>query len=326
MDTADRSLIGQDEPLRAALDRRTPAQALLIIGAPGSGRGRFVEVLAQAAVCTARGSGGFPCGACAGCAAILAGTHPDLHWLGAEDHLGIDEIRQLRADASLRPVGACALFVLEHAERLTDQAAVALLKTLEDPPGPARFFLLAEHRDQVKPTLLSRCLPLRLRPVPVPLLVDWLARVRPDAPAEARERTARLSRGLPGRALALLGETLPPPSLAADALVEAAGARGAGAIVTQAGNLARAGRLPQELLVLCRDACARAAGALPPGAPGLSGTPEEAAGILGMADPGAFAEFGWICLEAARAQDANVNAVLNWQVLLSELQRTAVSR
>ena len=322
----DLSLIGQDEPLRAALDRRSPAQALLIIGAPGSGRGRFAEVLAQAAVCGARRPGGLPCGACAACTTILAGTHPDLHWLAAQDHLGIDEIRQVRAEAFLRPVEACALFVLEHAERLTDQAAAALLKTLEDPPGPARFFLVAEHRDQVQSTLLSRCMPLRLRPVPVSVIADWLAQVRPGAPAEARLRAARWSRGLPGRALALLAEPDAATEQAAGELVAAAAARGAGAIVTHAGTLAKAGRLPQELLLLSRDACARATGALSLDAPGLSGSPEAAAGLAGMGDPAAFAEFGWRCLEAARAHDANVNATLNWQVLLSELQRTAVSR
>lgn len=325
MDGRDPGLIGQDESLRVALNPQRPAQALLLIGPSGSGRGRFAEIWAQAQVCTADGPEGRPCLACPECAAVAAGTHPDLHWLAAADHLGIDEIRRLRAAVSLAPARGCALVVLEHAERLTDQAAAALLKTVEDPPGPVRFLLLAEHRDQVRPTLLSRCLPLRLRPVATQDILAWLPRVRPDAAPAERERAARRCRGLPGRALALLdGDAAAQAPSAAD-LVAATQARGAGALVTAAAQLARADRTPQELLLLCRDACALALGALEPDGPGLSGEPEAAA-ALGAMTPFALGQFGWACLEAARAQEANVNGTLNWQVLLVELRRAAVSR
>ena len=301
-----------------ALDR--VGQAALILGAPGSGRGRLAERICQAQYCTGTG-GSKPCGACGPCADVQAGRHPDVHWLGVSAKLGIDEVRDICGAAARRPLGSCSCFVLEAAERLTGPAAAALLKVLEDPPGPALFLLLAEHRDRVAPTLVSRCLQIRLPPVSVESIAAWLARRRPDAPEAARRQAALAARGLPGRALALLDPASGVSMSSWASLVEALDADSPQRITAAAAALASQGRQPAELLALCRDACAWTLGALTADGAGLSGAgPELLEAVARHVPPERLASAGWAFLEAVRAEQANVNATLNWQVLLLELR------
>jgi hypothetical protein len=323
------ALVGQEDALAAALGtvgRGRVAHAQIIAGPRGSGKGLFAETLARAQFCTALDRGGMPCGSCVPCRLAAAGTHPDLHWHAADGKLGIDEARDIGRAAALAPYEAeCSVFVVEGCERLTGPAAGALLKTLEEPVGPVLFLLLTEHPDQVEATLRSRCVHVRLRPVAAPRIAAWLAEVRPDLSPERVREVATACRGLPGVALDLAADAGQDSSGAGDAVVRALGASGAGPVARAAAELATGGASPERAFALLRDEWLAGRGLLG-GIQPAGDAPADALPTICAAWPaGTLARAGWACLEASEAGDANVNAALNWSVLLERLRRLRTS-
>lgn len=135
----------------------------------------------------------------------LMRAHPDLRVLEPEGavSLGVDQAREVVSRASLTPVEADrTVFLLPDAGAMTDQAANALLKTLEEPSARVAFLLVAESEDDFPPTVASRCRSVHMGRVPLPEVVDALmARGLSEAEAEA---VAVVSGGRPGLALALM--------------------------------------------------------------------------------------------------------------------------
>ncbi len=314
-------LIGQQALLTAvlhALRRGRVAHAHLIVGPAGSGKGTLAERIACAQLCTDRRDEGGPCGICRSCVLAAKGLHPDLHWVGREGRLGIDDARALSRAAVLAPHSApCSAYVVEACERLTGPAAAALLKTLEDPVGPVLFLLLAEHPDQVEPTLRSRCLQVRMRPVAPQALNQWLGEVRPDVPEPLRAEAARRSQGWLGQALSLLDT--PPDETTASLLRTGLTAKSPAQIIEAAIALAAGGLSPEAPIAVLRDAWmlrhdlserVTSASAL---------SPQQLTELAG-AVPEDFAALLAAAIESRAAEDANVNASLNWQVLLHRLR------
>jgi DNA polymerase III subunit delta' len=182
--------------LQRSLDANRAAHAYLISGAEGIGKARLALRLAQALNC-ATGSGVPPCLECRTCRRIERGNYPDVRLASMETQaaaqkagdtarqrdLKIDTIREWQRDISLRPYeGQRRIFILHDAERLNDEAANAMLKTLEEPPPYATIILVASTANLL-PTIVSRCQPLRLRPLPrhqvAQALVDQAA-LEPD--------------------------------------------------------------------------------------------------------------------------------------------------
>jgi DNA polymerase III subunit delta' len=125
----------------------------------------------------------------------LHGSHPDLTWVspsGAHEMLRRDVDEAVVAAASHTPFEAgYRIFVLERADTLIEQAANALLKTLEEPPAYVVLILLTDRPTQVLPTIASRCQPVRFDPLPA----DALARRLTGIPDQTAAACARLSLG-----------------------------------------------------------------------------------------------------------------------------------
>ena len=125
----------------------------------------------------------------------LHGSHPDLTWVspsGAHEMLRRDVDEAVVAAASHTPFEArYRIFVLERADTLIEQAANALLKTLEEPPAYVVLILLTDRPTQVLPTIASRCQPVRFDPLPAAQLAQSLKGI----PEEAAAACARLSLG-----------------------------------------------------------------------------------------------------------------------------------
>jgi DNA polymerase-3 subunit delta' len=176
-----------------------PSHAYLLHGPAGSGKRDAAR--AVAAELLARGAPD-PAGART---RALHGAHPDLTWVAPS---GAHEM--LRRDVDEAVVGAAArtpfeasfrVFVLERADTMNDEAANALLKTLEEPADYVVLLLLTDRITQVLPTIASRCQPVRFD-APRPAELAARLQSRGAAPAQA-EAAARLSLGDGERALAL---------------------------------------------------------------------------------------------------------------------------
>ena len=133
--------------------------AWLITGPPGSGRSVAALCFAAALQCIGDGAPG--CGQCRACSTTMAGTHADVRRIIPEGlSIGVDDMRAIVATASRRPsTGRWQIVVIEDADRLTEGAANALLKVVEEPPPSTVFLLCAPSVDpeDIAITLRSRC-------------------------------------------------------------------------------------------------------------------------------------------------------------------------
>ena len=133
--------------------------AWLVTGPPGSGRSVAARAFAAALQCVQGG-----CGECPSCRTVLGGTHADVEVLSTEMlSIGVKETRELVRRAALSPSGGrWQVIVAEDADRLTDQAANALLKAIEEPPPRTVWVLCAPATEDVLPTIRSRCRSVQL--------------------------------------------------------------------------------------------------------------------------------------------------------------------
>jgi len=192
--------------LSAHLAAHTTADAYLFAGPEGVGKRLLALELAKALNCTAEGSR--PCDACVTCHQITKGIHPDVHRVtpsGASNQIKMDDIRQVLERISLRPYSArVQVAILEQAERLNEEAANSLLKSLEEPTAFTCFLLTTDQLSHCLPTIVSRCQILRCPPLPREtvrrILVD-----RHGCDSRTAETAVRLSQGGVSRAMELAG-------------------------------------------------------------------------------------------------------------------------
>ncbi|MGH3762226.1 DNA polymerase III subunit delta' [Actinophytocola sp.] len=175
------------------------AHAWLFTGPPGSGRSVAARAFAAALECET----GAGCGSCRGCRTTMAGTHADVHVVVPEGlSISVAEMRALVQIAARRPTGArWQVVIITDADRLTEGAANALLKAVEEPPERTVFLLCApsDHPDDVPVTIRSRCRHLGLRTPAAPAIAEVL-RDRDGIPADMATWAASVCGGHVGRA------------------------------------------------------------------------------------------------------------------------------
>lgn len=173
-------LVGQDRVVatlrRAATLPASMTHSWLFTGPPGSGRSVAARAFAAALQCERRDDPG--CGQCGACHTVLVGSHPDVTVLStSETFIRVDRARELALAAAGRPTaGRWRIIVIEDADRLNEQAADALLKTLEEPPPRTVWLLCAPTLDDLIVTVRSRCRHVRLGTPPVDAVADLLIR------------------------------------------------------------------------------------------------------------------------------------------------------
>lgn len=192
-------LIGQYQAGRAH-------HALLLHALPGMGDDALIYALCRWLMCE-HPDGNKSCGHCRGCQLMQAGTHPDYYVVTPEkgkSSLGIDPIRQVTEKLYSRAGrGGARIVWIPDAECLTEAAANALLKTLEEPPENCWFFLGCREPARLLITLRSRCLYWYLAPPDEAYGLAWLSREMPLDTTQL-QTALRLSTGAPGEALRLL--------------------------------------------------------------------------------------------------------------------------
>lgn len=198
------AIIGHPGPV-ALLRREThrPAGAYLFVGASGIGKATAAQAFATGLVCPDRLDHDEPCRSCR---RASTGNHPDIVTVEPEGRqsLGVDQARTTIAAAVMTPVESVRkVFVFPEADAMTDQAANALLKTLEEPTATTVFVLVVESEDDLPATVASRCRTVHFGRVSEEDLAAALAS-RPDVDPVTAADLARVAAGRPGLALGLL--------------------------------------------------------------------------------------------------------------------------
>ena len=268
------------EPALAQIVRAAPAHAWLLHGPPGVGQFELAVTLAQRWLCESTQPLTTPCGICASCRLVQSHSHPDLlvlvpealqeslGWAAADGdsdspartskakpskEIKVDAVREAVAFAQVTSArGRAKVIVVHPAQRMNAVSANTLLKTLEEPPGQARFVLSAGAIDALLPTVRSRCQSVALTLPPVSMAIDWL-----------------LGHGV-SDAATMLGATGGQPQLALEWSREGVDATSwtrLPAAVRQGQSSALAAwplpRVVDALQKLCHDAACMAAGASP---------------------------------------------------------------
>lgn len=205
------------EQFRRALAAGRLATTYLFIGPEGVGKRSLALKLAQGLLCQTNGPASIdPCGKCESCVLAVAGNHPDIYQVAAEEgkkQLGIkifvgDKDNRNREglchDIAMRPMlGDRKVAIIDDADWLTNESANCMLKTLEEPPPGAVMILLGTSRSRQLPTILSRSQVVRFEPLPAVELGQVLLErgLAPDS--NAAERLARPSDGTVTNALEL---------------------------------------------------------------------------------------------------------------------------
>jgi DNA polymerase-3 subunit gamma/tau len=154
-----KDLVGQGhvtETLGNAIRNNRVAHAYIFSGARGVGKTTAARILAKALNCV-NGPTPEPCGVCDSCREIAAGTSLDVIEIDAASNRGIDQIRELREMVRYAPAASRSkVVILDEAHMLTNDAANALLKTLEEPPDQVVFVMATTEPDKLPDTIRSR--------------------------------------------------------------------------------------------------------------------------------------------------------------------------
>ena len=170
--------------------------AWIFTGPPGSGRSSAAVAFAQALICPSHG-----CGTCNECRSAKTGAHPDVEIIRTEGlSIKVEEIRELLTRVAWAPsMGGWRVVVMEDADRLTESAANALLKAIEEPNTRTVWLLCAPTLHDLLPTIRSRCRHIQLHTPSDEAVTQVLINRDGITPAMA-QFAARVSQGHIGRA------------------------------------------------------------------------------------------------------------------------------
>jgi DNA polymerase-3 subunit delta' len=192
--------------LQRQLQRGRIAAAMIFAGPDGVGKRRFALTMAKAANCRKVAADGFAidsCDECATCRRIDEGTYGDVTTVRPDgQYIKIAQARSVAEEVYYRPrEGRQKFFIFDEAERLREEAANALLKTLEEPPPTSTMLLITSRPDSLLPTIRSRAQRLNFTPISTVEMERYLAENYPR-PAPDNALLARITQGRIGQATA----------------------------------------------------------------------------------------------------------------------------
>ncbi len=165
--------------LENAIRQNRIAHGYIFSGQRGTGKTSVARILARCLNCI-QGPTVSPCGQCASCLEISAGSSVDVIEIDAASNRGINEMRELRESVRYRPArDRYKIFIIDEAHQITSEAFNALLKTLEEPPEWVVFILCTTEAHKIPATIASRCQQFSFRSVDFEDIVarlEWVCR------------------------------------------------------------------------------------------------------------------------------------------------------
>lgn len=189
------------EHLQNAIRQKKVNHAYIFNGEKGCGKKLIARTFAKTLQCEKQQ--GDACCQCRSCLQSESGNQPDVINITHEKaSIGVEDIRlQINHDVSVKPYSSpYKIYIMDDADRMTEQAQNALLKTIEEPPEYAVFLLLTDNVDRLLPTVLSRCIVLNLKPVSQELIKKHLMEKRGFTDYQA-ELSSAFAQGNLGKAI-----------------------------------------------------------------------------------------------------------------------------
>lgn len=187
-------ILGQEhivKILKYQIETGSVSHAYLFCGTRGTGKTTTARLVAKAVNCLSDGER--PCGHCANCEAIKNGTFMDVVEIDAASNNGVESIRELRESVKYPPaIGRKKVYIIDEVHMLSTGAFNALLKTLEEPPENVMFILATTEPQKLPATILSRCMRLDFKRVPLNTLAEGMRRICRDKNIEITDGAVKL--------------------------------------------------------------------------------------------------------------------------------------
>ena len=189
---------------KRAIENHKISHAYILTGEAGMGRKSIANAFAMTLLCEKGGSE--PCMTCHSCKQVMSGNHPDLIYVKHEKpgSIGVDDVReQINDTIMIRPYSSYyKIYIVDEAEKMTVQAQNALLKTIEEPPSYAVIILITTNQEAFLPTILSRCVQMKLKPLKDFTIKSYLTQ-NLHIPEKDADICAAFARGNLGKAIHL---------------------------------------------------------------------------------------------------------------------------
>lgn len=190
------------EHMQAAIRDKKPFHAYLFQGEEGVGKEALARTFAAGLQCQSE-SADKPCKECVSCRQMESGNQPDVIWVTMEKaSLGVDEIReQLCNTMDIKPFSSpYKIYLVPEAEKMTEAAQNALLKTIEEPPEYGIVILMTSNISALLPTIQSRCLTMEFRPLST-VVVESYVKEHCQVPDYQARASAAFAQGNLGKAM-----------------------------------------------------------------------------------------------------------------------------
>ena len=185
---------GQDaivRTLKNQINADRIGHAYLFCGTRGTGKTTVAKIFAKAVNCE-HPVDGSPCGECAMCRSIAAGTSMNVIEIDAASNNGVDNIREIREEVAYRPTeGKYKVYIIDEVHMLSTGAFNALLKTLEEPPSYVIFILATTEAHKIPITILSRCQRYDFHRISIDTIAARLSELLTAEGVEAEEKAVR---------------------------------------------------------------------------------------------------------------------------------------